>query len=83
MIWFTDAACSVGAAGGPGTNTVVDLGDTWLPVHANDIVVPAGAGSALLRVRIGTVTGESVGWFDDVYLGLDPTPVGLESFAVE
>lgn len=83
VIWFTDAACSAGASLGPGTNTVTDLGDTWLPVHANDIVVPAGTGSALLRVRINTVAGESVGWFDDVYLGLDPTPVALESFEVE
>jgi hypothetical protein len=83
VIWFTDATCTVGPSGGPETNTVTDLADTWLPIHADNVVVPPGTGSVLLRVRIGAVTGESVGWFDDVYLGLDPTPVTLESFVVE
>jgi hypothetical protein len=84
-IWFTDAACAVPAPiVAPSTNTVADVANTWLPIHANNVVVPAGVNSAFFTLSIGTTAGEGVGWFDDVYFGPDPlTPVELTGFAVE
>jgi hypothetical protein len=85
VTWFSDGACTV-AAPFPlvGTNTVTDLADTWLPIHANDVTVPTGVNSAFFSLGIGTVAGEGVGWFDDVYFGPDPlTPVELLGFQVE
>jgi hypothetical protein len=85
VTWFSDGACTVAAPFvGVGTNTVSDLANTWLPIHANDVTVPAGVNSAFFTLGIGTVAGEGVGWFDDVYFGPDPlTPVDLLGFQVE
>ena len=66
------------------TNTVADVPDTWLPIHANDVVVPATANSAFFEMAIVPSTGEGLGWFDDVYFGPDPlTPVELQDFRTE
>jgi hypothetical protein len=85
VVWFSDGACTVAAPFvAPSTNTVTDLADTWLPIHANNVTVPAGVNSAFFMLTIGTVAGEGVGWFDDVYFGPDPlTPVELLGFQVE
>jgi hypothetical protein len=80
--WFTDAACTTGATVGPSSNTVNDIPDTWLPIHANNVVVPAGFNSALFLIVIGMTAGESVGWFDDVYFGPDPLAVELLTFEI-
>ena len=41
VLWFANDSCNVGA-GLPlvSSNTVSDIPDTWLPIHANDVVVP-------------------------------------------
>jgi hypothetical protein len=85
VTWFSDGACTVAAPfASVSTNFANDIADTWLPVHANDVTVPAGVGSAFFMLAIGTVAGEGVGWFDDVYFGPDPlTPVELLGFQVE
>lgn len=84
VAWFTDASCTAAAGSGPTSNTVTDTPNTWLPVHANNVVVPAGVNSAFFLVSIGITAGEGVGWFDDVYFGPDPlTPVELLGFGVE
>lgn len=84
VTWFTDAGCTVGGVGGPGTNGVADVPDTWLPIHANNVTVPAGVNSAFFRLAIAVTAGEGVAWFDDVYFGPDPlTPVELSGFTVE
>lgn len=85
VTWFSDGACTVAAPfGGPSTHTVADLADTWLPIHANNVAVPAGVNSAFFTLDIGIIAGEGVGWFDDVYFGPDPlTPVELVGFQVE
>jgi hypothetical protein len=85
VTWFSDGACTVAA---PFTvvftNSVADLADTWLPIQANNVTVPAGVNSAFFTLRIGIVAGEGVGWFDDVYFGPGPlTPVELLGFQVE
>jgi hypothetical protein len=81
--WFTDAACTTGATPGPSSNTVNDIPDTWLQIHANNVVVPAGFNSAFFLVVIGITAGESVGWFDDVYFGPNPLPVELSTFEID
>ncbi|HET9314495.1 MAG TPA: hypothetical protein VFQ51_02855 [Vicinamibacteria bacterium] len=85
VLWFTNTTCTA-PAGLPlvSTNTVNDIPDTWLPVHANDVVVPATANSAFFQLAIQPSAGEARGWFDDVYFGPDPlTPVELQDFRVE
>jgi hypothetical protein len=84
VTFFTDAACSMGAQGGPLTNSVADVPDTWLPIHANNVPVQPGFNSALFLLGVAVTAGEGVGWFDDVYFGPDPlTPVELQRFTVE
>jgi hypothetical protein len=85
VTWFSDGACTVAAPFlGVSTNFANDIANTWLSVHANDVIVPAGVNSAFFTLTIGTVAGEGVGWFDDVYFGPDPlTPVDLLGFQVE
>lgn len=83
--WFADTACSVALPFfGPTTNTVADVPNTWLPVHADDVPVPIGTQSAEFELDMGSTTGEGVGWFDDVYFGPAPlTPVVLLGFEVK
>jgi hypothetical protein len=85
VTWFSDGACTVAAPfAAPTTTTVSDLANTWLPIFANDVTVPAGVNSAFFSLAIATVAGEGVGWFDDVFFGPDPlTPVELLGFQVE
>lgn len=84
LTFFTDGACSVGGVSGPASNVIADTPDTWLPIHADNILVPPGFNSVLFLLSVPIVAGEGVGWFDDVYFGPDPlTPVELSAFAVE
>ncbi|MET0552898.1 MAG: hypothetical protein ABW221_07670 [Vicinamibacteria bacterium] len=83
--WFTDAACGTSAPS-PGvfSNVIADVPDTWLPIHAGNVAVPAGVGSAFFTLAIGLAAGEGVAWFDDVYFGPAPlSPVELMGFGVE
>jgi hypothetical protein len=83
-VWFSDGACSAGTTFGPASNVIADVPDTWLPVHADDVPVPAGFGSALFLLVVAMATGEGVGWFDDVYFGPAPlVPVELLGLTVE
>lgn len=84
VTWFSDSACTTGGTAGVSTNIINDIPDTWLPIHANNVTVPAGKASAYFLLVIGLSAGEGVGWFDDVYFGPDAlTPVELMSFTVE
>ena len=83
--WFSDAACATSMAlPAIFTNIISDVPDTWLPIHANDVTVPAGASSAFFMLSIGLAAGEGVAWFDDVYFGPAPlSPVELMGYGVE
>jgi hypothetical protein len=83
VAWFTDGGCTTGGLTGVSTNIINDIPNTWLPIHANNVVVPAGRNSAYFLLVIGISAGEGVAWFDDVYFGPDPLPVELMSFGVE
>ena len=85
VLWFANDSCNV-PAGLPlvSSNTVSAIPDKWLPIHANDVVVPPTANSAFFQLAIVASAGEGLGWFDDVYFGPDPLmPVELQSFRVE
>jgi hypothetical protein len=83
--WFSDAACATSVPL-PGffSNVIADVPDTWLPIHAGNVTVPAGVSSAFFTLSIGLAAGEGVAWFDDVYFGPAPlSPVELMGFGVE
>jgi hypothetical protein len=85
VLWFVNTNCSL-PAGLPAvaSDTVTDIPDTWLPFHANDVIVPPTASSAFFQLAILVAAGEGLGWFDDVYFGPDPlVPVELQGFRVE
>lgn len=82
--FFASVNCTGAFTGGPFTNIITDIPNTWLPIHANNVTVPPGQNSAFFQLVITPAAGEGVGWFDDVYFGPDPlTPVELIDFAVE
>jgi hypothetical protein len=83
--WFSDAACATSSAlPGAFSNVIADVPDTWLPIHAGNVTVPAGVGSAFFTLSIGLAAGAGVAWFDDVYFGPAPlSPVELMGYGVE
>lgn len=81
--WFNDGAC-VAPGNGAQSSFSSNTPDVWQLLSATNVTAPAGVGSAYVSTLLMTSgPGTSLTWFDDIYFGLNPTPVELQSFLVE
>jgi hypothetical protein len=82
--WYLDGSCNDFLDEDAYSSASSNTPDTWQLVSASNVLAPPGIGSALVSTFITTPgAGTGVAWFDDVYFGLNPTPVALQGFVVE